>query len=104
MVLIDTSYCQSEKWQQVSQQYEQLYDRDRRRQLKIESVILANSLGKEEIVPPPSPQTIAKLSTFGIASEELNENLHLRELQTEILTERTSPALEGRGQFLICPP
>ena len=86
VVLIDTSYCQSEKWRQVSQRYEQLYDRDRHRQLKIEAVILANSLGTETIVSPPSPSAIAELSTFGISAEELDENLQLKEIQTEILT------------------
>jgi hypothetical protein len=86
VVLIDTSYCQSEKWQQVSQRYEGLYERDRRQQLKIESVILANSLGTKEIVPPPSPSAIAELSTFGTPAEELSRNLQLSGIQTEILT------------------
>jgi hypothetical protein len=86
VVLIDTSYCQSEKWQQVSQRYEQLYDRDRHRQLDIKSVILSNSLGTETIVPPPSPQTIDELATFGTSTINNSENLHLTEFQTEILT------------------
>ena len=86
VVLIDTSYCQSKKWQQVSERYEQLYDRDRRQQLNIESVILANSLGTETLASPPSPSAIAELSTFGISAEELDENLQLKEIQTEILT------------------
>ncbi|AFZ38276.1 hypothetical protein Sta7437_4843 (plasmid) [Stanieria cyanosphaera PCC 7437] len=86
VVLIDTSYCQNEKWQQVSQRYEQLYNRDRRRQLKIESVILANSLGTEEIVPSPPPSAIAKLATFGTSAEELDQKLQFSQIQTEILT------------------
>lgn len=64
-VLVDRSYCPPAAWQQVVQQYDQLYRQHQQGQIKIQPVIVFSDLGEEELSPIPSSQAIQTLSTYG---------------------------------------
>ena len=65
VVLIDRSYCPPTQWQQVAQSYEQVYRQHQKQELQIQQVILFSDLGKDVFSPPPAPEVIRDVSTFG---------------------------------------
>ncbi|MEO1403641.1 MAG: hypothetical protein AAFV72_20685 [Cyanobacteria bacterium J06635_1] len=69
-VVIDRSYCAPTSWQQVADEYAQLYRQHQQKQLTIESVTLVNDLGEEILRVPPSAEEIAGLNTFGLPGRD----------------------------------
>jgi hypothetical protein len=65
VVLIDRSYCPPAQWQRVTQSYEQLYRQHQHQELEIQQVILFSDLGKDILSPPPAPEVIRDVSTYG---------------------------------------
>ncbi len=64
-ILIDRSYCPPAQWQQVSQQYDALYQQHQRQDMQIQAVVLFSSLAKEVRSLPPTPTEIQSLATYG---------------------------------------
>lgn len=65
VVLIDRSYCPPAQWQQVTQSYEQLYRQHQKQELQIQQVILFSDLGRDVFSPPPAPEVIRDVATYG---------------------------------------
>lgn len=65
VVLIDRSYCPPAQWQQVKQSYEQLYRQHQKQELRIQQVILFSDLGRDAFSPPPAPEVIRDVATYG---------------------------------------
>ncbi|MGB3138235.1 MAG: hypothetical protein WBG38_00335 [Nodosilinea sp.] len=64
-VIIDRSYCAPAQWQQVSEQYGDLYAQQQEGQLTIDQVIYVSDLGQEIAAAVPSPAAVQALSTYG---------------------------------------
>lgn len=65
-VVIDRSYCAPAQWQQVADQYANLYTQQEQRQITIDQVIYVSDLG--QIVPDsvPSPADVQALTPSGL--------------------------------------
>jgi hypothetical protein len=75
VVLIDRSYCPQAQWQQVAQSYEQVYRQHQQRQLQIQQVILFSDLGKDVFSPPPAPEVIRDVATYGRSDPERSQDM-----------------------------
>ncbi|MEO0458671.1 MAG: hypothetical protein AAF152_19120 [Cyanobacteria bacterium P01_A01_bin.114] len=69
-IVIDRSYCAPNDWQQVANEYAQLYQQHQQKQITLESVTLVNDLGEEVRDTPPSAEEIAGLNTFGLPGRD----------------------------------
>lgn len=85
-VLIDRSYCEPAQWQQVAADYTAIYDRDRRGDIVLDSVILFSDLGTEVLDDPPSPDTIRTLQTYGRPNPQRRSELSAKYPDTQLLT------------------
>lgn len=64
-VLLDRSYCPASEWQQISQDYAQLYQQHQRKQTRIATVILFSDLNQSVLYTPPLPEAVRTLKTYG---------------------------------------
>ena len=69
-IVIDRGYCAPINWQQVVNEYTQLYQQHQQKQIVIESVTLVNNLGEEILSPPPTADKIASLNIFGLSGRD----------------------------------
>jgi len=76
-ILIDRSYCPPAQWQQVSQQYDALYQQHQRQDIQIQAVVLFSSLAKEVRSLPPTPTEIQSLATYGQPNLQQQQQLEL---------------------------
>ena len=74
-ILIDRSYCPPAQWQQVSQQYDALYQQHQRQDMQIQAVVLFSSLAKEVRSLPPTPTEIQSLATYGQPNPQQQQQL-----------------------------
>ena len=74
-ILIDRSYCSPAQWQQVSQQYDALYQQHQRQDMQIQAVVLFSSLAKEVRSLPPTPTEIQSLATYGQPNPQQQQQL-----------------------------
>ncbi len=75
VVLVDRSYCTPEAWQQVVHSYEQLYRQHQQQNLQIKQVILFSDLGQEVLSPPPVPEVIRAIRTYGRSNPQRSERM-----------------------------
>jgi hypothetical protein len=85
VVLIDRSYCPTPDWQQVVQQYKNLYQQHYRHQIHIKTVVLFSDLGEELFVSPPTPEIIQVLNTYGLTSSQRRQQLQATYSTTRLL-------------------
>lgn len=76
-ILIDRSYCSPLQWQQVSQQYANLYHQQQQQEILIQSVVLFSSLAKDVRSLPPTPTEIQQLATYGQPNPQQRQQLEL---------------------------
>lgn len=76
-ILIDRSYCSPSQWQQVSQQYANLYHQQQQQEILIQSVVLFSSLAKDVRSLPPTPTEIQQLATYGQPNPQQRQQLEL---------------------------
>ena len=69
-VVIDRSYCDPAQWQQVADQYADLYSQQQQRQITIEQVIYVSDLGQIVPDPLPSPQAVRPLTPSGLSDPQ----------------------------------
>jgi hypothetical protein len=84
-VIIDRSYCPPTEWQQVVQNYTQLYQQHQQRRLRLQSVILFSSLAEEKFATPPQPEVLQKSSTYGRPQPQRKSQLQKQYPQAQIL-------------------
>ncbi|MBW4644855.1 MAG: hypothetical protein KME23_18000 [Goleter apudmare HA4340-LM2] len=84
-VLIDRSYCPPTEWQQVVQNYAQIYQQHQQRRLHLQSVILFSSLGEEQLSIPPLPEVLQKSSTYGRSQQQRQLQLQKAYPQAQLL-------------------
>ncbi|AUT01803.1 hypothetical protein CLI64_16215 [Nostoc sp. CENA543] len=77
-LLIDRSYCPTAEWQQVVQDYTEIYQQYQQRRLQVTSVILFSSLGEDKLSIPPTPEAIKQLQTYG--QSQLQKQLQLQKM------------------------
>jgi hypothetical protein len=65
VVLLDRSYCPPDQWQQVIQKYDQIYQQNRGKQVRLKTVVLFSSLGEDVRTTPPTPTELQNLQPFG---------------------------------------
>jgi hypothetical protein len=86
VVLIDRSYCNdSARWQQVVNTYTNLYQQHQWKTLNLQKVILFSDLAQESI-PPPPPENIQNLKTYGRQNLQQLENLQKDYPKSQLLT------------------
>jgi hypothetical protein len=86
VVLIDRSYCNDpQQWQQVVHNYTDLYQQHQWKTLHLRKVILFSDLGQESI-PPPSPEIIENLKTYGRPSPQRLSDLQKDYPKAQLLT------------------
>ena len=74
-ILIDRSYCSPAQWQQVSQQYDALYQQHQRQDIQIQAVVLFSSLANDMRPSPPAPAEIQGLATYGQPNPQQQQQL-----------------------------
>jgi hypothetical protein len=77
-VVIDRSYCPPNRWQQLAETYNTLYEQDQQRRINIDQVIYISDLDATVVNEIPSPEEFATLSHFG----QFNQS-KLQEVTTE---------------------
>ncbi len=75
VLLIERSYCPPSKWQQVVQEYNDLYQQHQQNLVKIESVVLFNDLGEEVLTTVPTPEALRGLRTYGRSNSQREAEL-----------------------------
>lgn len=64
-VVIDRSYCDPTRWQQITVDYGDLYQQHRQKRLTIDQVIYVSDLGQEVAETIPTPEALEALGTYG---------------------------------------
>jgi hypothetical protein len=64
-IIIDRSYCEPSRWQQITEDYAALYDQHQNKRLTIDQVIYVSDLGQEVTEGIPSPEALQDLGTYG---------------------------------------
>ncbi len=64
-IIIDRSYCDPARWEQITTDYGELYNQHQQRRLTIDQVIYVSDLGEEVAEELPSPEAIMTMSTYG---------------------------------------
>ncbi|WP_017302203.1 hypothetical protein [Nodosilinea nodulosa] len=67
-VIIDRSYCAPAQWQQLANQYADLYAQQEQQEITIAQVVYVSDLGQEIAKAVPSPEAVQALSTYGRSS------------------------------------
>lgn len=75
VLLIERSYCPPQQWQQVVQEYTDLYRQHQQNLVKIESVVLFNDLGEEVLTTVPTPEQLQGLRTYGRSNSQREAEL-----------------------------
>ncbi len=75
VLLIERSYCPPQQWQQVVQEYTDLYRQHQQHLVEIESVVLFNDLGKEVLATVPTPEELRGLHTYGRSNPQREAEL-----------------------------
>ncbi len=75
VLLIERSYCPPQKWQQVVQEYTDLYQQHQQHLVEIESVVLFNDLGEEVLTTIPTPEKLRGLRTYGRSNPQREAEL-----------------------------
>jgi hypothetical protein len=75
VVLIDRSYCPPAQWQQLVQNYEELYRQHQQQQLQIQQVVLFSDLGQDVLSSPPAPEVIRDVSRYGRSNPQRSEKM-----------------------------
>ncbi len=84
-LLIDRSYCPPQKWQQVTQTYEELYQQHQQKQAQIETVILFSDLNEEILDELPTPEAFSNLNTYGRFNPQRQSDLSKRYPKAKVL-------------------
>ncbi len=64
-IIIDRSYCDPARWQQITTEYGQLYSQHQQKRLTINQVIYVSDLGQEVATDIPSPAQLQAMGTYG---------------------------------------
>jgi hypothetical protein len=64
-LIIDRSYCDPTRWQQITDDYGALYEQHQQQRLTIEQVIYVSDLGQEVARDLPTPETLQDMGTYG---------------------------------------
>jgi hypothetical protein len=86
VILIDRSYCPSDRWQQVVQTYEDLYRQQGQKQVQIQKVILFSDLAEETLPVLPLPASLKSVSTYGRPNPQRQSQLQKSYPQSRLLT------------------
>ncbi|MGK7876891.1 MAG: hypothetical protein AB4426_27455 [Xenococcaceae cyanobacterium] len=84
-LLIERSYCPPQKWQQVVQEYTDLYRQHQQHLVKIESVVLFNDLGEEVLATVPTPEQLRGLHTYGPSNPQREAKLKKAYPQVKVI-------------------
>ncbi|MEO1133153.1 MAG: hypothetical protein AAFX40_10660 [Cyanobacteria bacterium J06639_1] len=84
-VLIDRSYCEPTRWQQVANAYEMLYEQHQRQVLEIDRVVLFSDLGEEVRTELPAPLEIRDTRTYGRQAQQQQQTLQQQYPQSQLL-------------------
>jgi hypothetical protein len=84
-LLIDRSYCPPQKWQEVTQAYQELYRQHQQKQTQIEAVILFSDLNEETLKELPTPEELSNINTYGRFSLQRQSDLSKRYPKAKIL-------------------
>ncbi|NEP41933.1 MAG: hypothetical protein F6K25_30235 [Okeania sp. SIO2G4] len=85
VLLIERSYCPSQQWQQVVEEYIDLYRQNQQHLVKIESVVLFNDLGEEVLTTVPTPEELRGQSTYGRSSPQREAELRKAYGQVKVI-------------------
>ncbi|MEE3718634.1 hypothetical protein V2H45_17980 [Tumidithrix elongata RA019] len=85
-VLIDRSFCPQDKWQKISQNYDELYQQHQNRDLQIKQVIVFGDLGQDVLSGVPAPDVVRSLNTYGRFNLERQKQLQSTYPQAKLLT------------------
>ncbi len=85
VLLIERSYCPPQQWQQVVQEYTNLYRQHQQNRIEIESVVLFNDLGEEVLTTLPTPEELTALRTYGRSNTERDAELSKAYDQVKVL-------------------
>ncbi|MEB3337854.1 MAG: hypothetical protein VKJ46_10350 [Leptolyngbyaceae bacterium] len=86
VILIDRSYCPSDRWQQVVQAYEDLYRQQTQKQVQIQKVILFSDLAEETLPVLPLPESLRSVATYGRPNPQRQNQLQTSYPQSRLLT------------------
>lgn len=64
-IIIDRSYCDPSRWEQITADYAEFYSQHHQKSLTIDQVIYVSDLGQEVAEEIPSPQELMTMSTYG---------------------------------------
>lgn len=84
-LLVARSYCPPQQWQQVTQNYANLYRQHQQKQIEIERVILFSDLSEETLDQLPTPEAFAQLRTYGRFNQERQNTLMKSYGKTKVL-------------------
>ncbi|MBE9114053.1 hypothetical protein IQ273_32315 [Nodosilinea sp. LEGE 07298] len=65
-VVIDRSYCAPAQWQQLADQYADLYAQQEQREITIDEVIYVSDFGQVVATPLPTPEEVQALTPNGL--------------------------------------
>ena len=65
-VVIDRSYCDPAQWQQLADQYADLYTQQEQREITIDQVIYVSDFGQVVATPVPTPAEVQALTPNGL--------------------------------------
>lgn len=85
IILIDRSYCPPNQWQNLVNNYQELYEKNQLKSLQIEKVIVFSDLGEEVLTTPPEPQKIKELSRYGRSNPQRWEQMKTLYPQATVL-------------------
>ncbi len=85
VLLIERSYCPPQQWQQVVEEYIDLYRQHQQHLVKIEFVVLFNDLGEEVLTTVPTPEELRGQGTYGRSSPEREAELRKAYDQVKVI-------------------
>ncbi len=85
VLLIERSYCPPQQWQQVVEEYVDLYSQHQKHTIEIESVVLFNDLGEEVLSAIPTPEELRDLSIYGRSSPQREAELSKTYNQVKVI-------------------
>ncbi|MGB3199972.1 MAG: hypothetical protein WBA99_03665 [Nodosilinea sp.] len=65
-IIIDRSYCAPAQWQQLANQYADLYAQQEQREITIDEVIYVSDFGPVVATPVPTPEEVQALTPNGL--------------------------------------
>jgi hypothetical protein len=73
-IIIDRSYCDPSRWEQITESYGELYNQHQQKRLTIDQVIYVSDLGEEVAQELPAPAELQNMGTYGrFNAEQLDQ-------------------------------